>query len=273
MNSRNVSERSVAHSYTFFVIIILCFCFLSCSHNKKGHSLIGSKQNDSVISNHQVPPKNTAAIRVRDSLRWAYELQCNKFFEQLEPFSRLEVVDDSLLSICNDILDTLIKNNCDDYTVFENGQSVSYYSLTGLYGKICQKSNSSMGVASFVSYLKKNRSSAEEQLSFSFESIFVERPVIVLQEITKDKNSREYLLDKLAWGFVNNRIYGAKDPYENEPYKAMTIHFDPPERVLTISNYREIFYAINPAIPALYNDNKEIIDEFLKKVEYLLEDQ
>lgn len=155
----------------------------------------------------------------------------------------------------------LWKNGCDDYVKTINGVNYAITGLTYEFGKICINANSSLAVKSYIDYLIQNSCSAEEQLDFSFENIFVKRPENVLQEVSKqDSVTKDKLLRRLAWGFVNNRLYGTNDPFFDNPNKAMTVYSNPPKIVLDSLNYKKIYFSLNPIIKNIYPKYKNDID-------------
>lgn len=192
---------------------------------------------------------------------------CNKWFGALYPYSKLEFVGDSALSICDAMVDTLCYYGCSDHLSGESRNDSVDYTLTLLYGIICLKSNSAKGVASFMNYLIRNENSAEEQLSFSFENIFVHRPRTVLEQIhRKHTGKREYLLGHLAWGFLNNRYYGITASNNGNSSAATADSVNEPRPVLGSSNYKEIFFSLNPEIRSLYGTYPGLINDLLSEI-------
>jgi len=137
------------------------------------------------------------------------------------------------------LIKELEKANCSDYTGKKNGEEYAIATRTGLFGDICLKSNSQNAVEEYIKYMKRHHGSAEEQISFSFERIFVKQPEYVLSVAGYDKK----LLDQLEWGFLNN-------------------HY----RTLTRKNYKARFYQINPKVKAIYPKYKKQIDYLLKEI-------
>jgi hypothetical protein len=115
--------------------------------------------------------------------------------------------------------------------------------------------------------LTQNKGSAEEQLDFSFENIYVKKPESVLVEIGKQDSSYiQRLLSDLAWGFVNNRAYGITDPFADDQFKAMTVYYNPPKVILDSTNYRFIYFSLNPDIKKLYPKYRKYIEFELSEV-------
>jgi hypothetical protein len=126
------------------------------------------------------------------------------------------------------------------------------------------KSNPDYSVPAFIDYLIDNKNSAEEQLSFSFEHIFVKYPNVVLTKISRlEKETKDQMILNLAWGFVNNRYYGASDTNEDNPMKAMTVYNNPPKVLLDTLNYRKIYFSLNPEIQNIYPRFKNEIESVL----------
>jgi hypothetical protein len=168
---------------------------------------------------------------------------------------------------CKKIVDSLWKHQCYDYVKTINEENYAITTLTLEFGKICVKANSDIAVKAYIEYLNKNKVSAEEQLSFSFENLFVKRPESVLINISKqDSVTKERLLSSLAWGFVNNRMYGAIDPNQDDPFKAMTVYDKPPKRILNSTNYKNIYFSLNPNLKMLYPKYRAYIDYELSDI-------
>jgi hypothetical protein len=168
---------------------------------------------------------------------------------------------------CKKVVDSLWKHHCYDYVKTVNEESYGITTLTLEFGKICIKANSDIAVNAYIDYLNKNKGSAEEQLSFSFENIFVKRPESVLLNISKqDSITRDRLLSSLAWGFVNNRMYGAIDPAQDDPFKAMTVYNNPPKPILNSRNYKSIYFSLNPNFKTLYPKYRAYIDYELSNI-------
>lgn len=189
---------------------------------------------------------------------------CNpKDFRKLILISKSKTISDSVFKEALIIVKRLEKNRCSDYEIKKNGENYIETSLTYLLGEICLIKNDSSAIKEYINYMNRNAGSAEEQICFSFEHLFVRQPKIVLSLIGSDT----LLLDDIVWGFVNNRYYGASDPYEKEPNKAFFINSDSPKPVLNTSNYKEIFYKVNPKVKELYKSYKKQIDYLLKAIE------
>lgn len=156
-------------------------------------------------------------------------------FKKLAYISKEKSITDTQLDVAVQLLKKLEHDKCSDY-VRKNGSIIT--GRTYLFATICLINNSPKSVKEYVEYLKRQHGSAEEQLSFSFEQIFVQRPEDVLSLIRNDRD----LLNQLAWGFINNHASG-----------------------LTIKNYKKVFFRINPKI-------REIYPKYKKGIDYLIDD-
>ena len=85
-------------------------------------------------------------------------------------------------------------------------------------------------------------------------------PETTLQQIGTDQD----LLDRLIWGFINNRYYGAVNPYIDKNYKYVVNDTIQPKPVLNKNNCEKIFFETNPILQDLYPKYKEQIDYILK---------
>jgi hypothetical protein len=138
----------------------------------------------------------------------------------------------------------------------ENNTSNASHSLTRTFSDICIKAGGQLGVDYYFKYLTFTNGSAEEERYFALERIFVKFPETVFNRIGKDQG----LLDNLTWGFLNNRYYGAKNPFENDEYTAMVVHDNGPKPILNKDNCKAIFFETNPTLKEKYTDYKYQID-------------
>ncbi len=166
--------------------------------------------------------------------------KCDTKFRQLIAFNKKPIItnNDFLASLA--IVKSLEINNCSDYVVKKNGEEIVETDRTSLFGEICLKNNSRNAVKEYVNYMVRHGGSAEEEISCSFERIFVNQPEDVLSVI----GFHDGYLDQLAWGFLNNH------------YKLN----------LNSKNYREIFYRVNPKVKSLNPKYKKHIDYLLKSI-------
>jgi len=144
--------------------------------------------------------------------------------------------------------------------IANNTRYVSH-SLTRTFSGICIKAGGNAGVDYFFNYLTLTNGSAEEERSYALERLFVEYPEIVLNRIAKNNE----LLNDLTWGFLNNRYYGVKNPFENNDYIATTLNENKPTPILKKDNCKSIFFETNPSLKAKYNDYKYQIDYIINK--------
>jgi|HubBroStandDraft_5_1064220.scaffolds.fasta_scaffold381541_1 hypothetical protein len=113
------------------------------------------------------------------------------------------------------------------------GDDESPETVTSIFGKICLKSNNPIAVDEYIKFMKRQKGSADEQISFCFEPLFAKWPDYVLRRIANDKD----LLNQLEWGFVSNHFHD-----------------------LTPKTCRSIFFSLNPGIKDLYLKYKKQID-------------
>jgi len=178
-------------------------------------------------------------------------------FRKLDVLSRKQIVTDSEFTIVLRLVKNLDRNRCSDYIRKRKGQEYVVGGLTALFGEICLKNNNLNAVKEYVKYVKRHHGSAEEQLSFSFEELFVRQPEYVLSTIGYD----EYLLNSLEWGFVNNHYYTSDDQ------KKVTKNTDAKVKPqLNTTNYKGVFYKMNPGIREIYPKYKKSIDYLLEQI-------
>lgn len=151
---------------------------------------------------------------------------------------------------------------CNNVIYFDSIKERKFYIPTDLakpFADICFIAGT-QGVEAYINYVIENLGSANEEISLFFERIFMKYPETTLQQIGTDQD----LLDKLIWGFINNRYYGAVNPYENNDYRAITKYEDEPQPILNKNNCEKIFFETNPILQDLYPKYKEQIDYILK---------
>jgi hypothetical protein len=143
-----------------------------------------------------------------------------------------------------------------DYPEEINGVAYDTHSLSRTYSDICIYSGSQAGVYYYLKYMRLTNGSAEEERAIDFERIFVLYPEIVLKQI----GNNEELLDDIVFGFISNRRFGPKNPYENSDYTAETYIENGPKPILTTANCKTIFFETNPSLRTKYNEFKYQID-------------
>ena len=192
-------------------------------------------------------------------------LDCKKSFDRLIEIEQQDQISDSELNESLEIVTELYKKGYTDY-IDSVSNNTSYVSknLTHTFCIITRKRCDTKGVNYYLNYLQVTTGSAEEERSFGLERLFKDCPETVL-----DKLDQSYFGD-LAWGFVNNRLYGPDDPFEDDGFKAMTFYDSAPERKLTLDNYNDIFNETYPTLTS--NENySEDIKLILQKIAEILE--
>jgi hypothetical protein len=197
-------------------------------------------------------------IFLRALLTFGQENCDPKDFEILKVASRKNFLTEIEFLNLLKIVRNLENKKCFDYIEKKNGEEYVETGLTYLFGQLCINANSDKSFQEYVDYLNRHIGSAEEQRSFSFEYIFKKNPQRVFKLIKYNLG----LLDHLVWGFLNNRLHGERDPYENDPNKAYTKYDSEPPRVLTVKTYKDIFYK---TYPSLKNETM-----YIKEIDYLL---
>jgi hypothetical protein len=160
--------------------------------------------------------------------------ECLELYRQLEQYSSREKVDDITLGACSTMVEKLERQGC----ILGLGY------ITELYGTVCLKADSDLGVHKYIEYLIAQENSAEEALSFMFERIFIKKPETVFGTISQyGQDRRNMLLKEIGWGFLNNNVNA------NE------------------NNYKKLFFSKNPKLPGLYKTYKDYIDYIFEKIE------
>ena len=194
-------------------------------------------------------------------------LECRKKFDRLIEIEQQDHVSDSELDESLQIAKDLYEKRYTDYidSISNNTIHVSK-NLTHTFANITRKRCESKGVSYYIDYLIFTSGSAEEERSFGLERLFKECPETVLQT-----TKQSYILD-IAWGFVNNRLYGPIDPFEDDGYKAMTVYENSPRTELNSDNYKEIFHQTYPTLTSNEAYSEEI-KLLLKKIAEILEEE
>ncbi len=182
---------------------------------------------------------------------------CRKEFDKLLIIKEKLVINQTDLEISWQITQKLYNLKYTDYIdSVANGMEYISHSLTKTFSDICIKSDEKFGVDYYFNYLLFTSGSSEEERSFALERLFVKYPEIVLNRIGKDYD----FLDEIAWGFINNRYYGAINPFEGYDYTAMTVYENGIEPVLNKDNCKSIFFETNPIMKTKYNEYESQID-------------
>jgi len=161
-------------------------------------------------------------------------------FKQLIHYRDLPTITDAEFVKCCEITNTLLKDQCHYYFLKREYQNL--IPLTLVFGEICLKVNSVSSVKAYIDSYLKNKGSAEEQIDYSLEDIFIKRPRNTMNEISKkDSVSKESLLFGLAYGFegVDKKIK------------------------LDSVNYREVYFLAIPEARSIYPNYKKEIDRIL----------
>ncbi|GAA3969022.1 hypothetical protein [Mucilaginibacter dorajii] len=159
-------------------------------------------------------------------------------FKKLISFSKKHSLSDKQFTSALLIVKKLELGNCSYYEVKTKGINYQLASLTELLGNICIKTNTPTAVNEYVLYMKRHSTSAEEQMAFSFEQIFVKQPAYVLAAVGQNTA----LLDQLEWGVVNNQPN------------------------IKLNNYKTAFYSAYPALKQLYPKYKKQVDYLLNAI-------
>lgn len=166
--------------------------------------------------------------------------------QELYHYSRLPATSDSVLVRSRHLLNR-IGRRCRKYEIMitKDREKVKLGSLIRLYEKICRKAVSGQGVKFFMRYRLENLDSPDEEFAYAMERLFAAKPEQVLAYIHGQPDSiRTLLLDDIVWGFLNNRIYGAQNPYDLEESPSGRLEKPPPE-ILNKNTYRGIFFDLN----------------------------
>jgi hypothetical protein len=131
--------------------------------------------------------------------------------------------------------------------------------LAYLFADLVIKSKSSDSLKKYLDYYTIS-TSADEEIAFSFERIFKEKPILIFHEIRNYDNEWETkFLEAISWGFINNRLYGPINPYEKQRFHENNTIQTYAQRVLTKENYKDIFFKTYPALI----QNKDVYGEYI----------
>jgi hypothetical protein len=193
------------------------------------------------------------------------EKKCSRYGELLYRYARLDTVAEGMLIESRKIVDRLPpKCAAVEVVTNVNGKQVHAGSVTYLYGRICQKCPSPKAVDFFLAYRLANWQSADEEFSLSLERVFVSKPGVMLSRIRQQPDSvRHQLLNDIIWGFLTNRTYGPRDPYEDRTKQLDDERDRVPKEVLNKNNYETIFYNLN-------RNMKELSQKYAREIGYVL---
>jgi len=187
-------------------------------------------------------------------------------FKQLLDFSEYKTISDTDFNNCCIITEYLLRNKCTKFIKEIKGTSYCIATLTSTFGKICINANSLNSVKEYFKYYKLKNGTYDEELEFTLERVFVKRPADFMNEFAKnDSVTRKRMIIGLAWGFVNNRR-NAFHYLGDNPTKAMIVKNIPKKTVLDTSNYKSLYFSLNPQIIELYPMHKNDLDEVLKTI-------
>ncbi len=159
-------------------------------------------------------------------------------FKKLISLSKKHTLSDKQFTDALVIVKQLEFAGCPDYEVEIEGINYQLACLTELLGTLCIKTNTPTAVNEYVLYLKRHSASAEEQMAYSFEQIFIKQPAYVLAAVGQNMA----LLDQLEWGVVNN------------------------QPAIKLNNYKTAFYSTYPAVKLLYPKYKKQVDYLLNAI-------
>ena len=182
---------------------------------------------------------------------------CKILFEELFQYTKKDAISKSDFKKCTNTVKQLKACNYSAHKIEKDGKPFIDHFLTTTYGDICLKTSPDLGIPSYINYLIDHKNSASELLSFSFEPLFKLHPEMVLDEIQKqDKSTRNYLLDRFYWGFLNN------NPVEKE--EIINGKREIKKYPMDATNYEETFYKAYPVLAEKYKRYKTSIDYILE---------
>lgn len=192
--------------------------------------------------------------------------KCEKLGERLYEYSCKLTITEQVLEASREIIERMPEKCPDDVIVEKDGEERSVGSVVRLFGRICQKSGLPKAAQYLLEYRLDHWESADEEFSLAVERVFVSKPDVTLEFIRKQRDSvRIQLLNDIVWGFLSNRVYGPKDPYENQPRRHFRDITDIPKEILNRHNYRQIFYK-------LHEDMARISRRYEEEVSYILDE-
>ena len=202
------------------------------------------------------------------------EKKCARYGELLYRYARLDTVAEGMLIESRRIMDKIpTKCGKTEVLVKVKGRPTSVGSITYLYGRICQKCPSPKAVDHYLAYRLANWQSADEEFSLSLERVFVSKPEIVLARIRQQPDSvRHQLLNDIIWGFLTNRTYGPRDPYEDRSKRPGDRQRERmPKEVLNKNNYETIFFNLNKKMKTLSRTYSTEIGYVLREAQKYLQ--
>lgn len=191
---------------------------------------------------------------------------CRSRSQELYRISLLPSVSDSLLQHSSYLIDKM-GGRCTRGGVWalRGDTFVGVGSLARVFGVICRKADSEAGTRAFLSFRVEHWDSSDEDFAFELERLFVSRPACVLGWLQHARDHiRKQLLHDIAWGFINNRLYGLDDPCEDGARLPPDAHTPRPREVLNQHTYRTMFFRLHP-------DLEELARIYARDIDYLLE--
>lgn len=192
---------------------------------------------------------------------------CMVLFQILIETSEKDKLTFDDLEECINIVKEL--SNC-DYDISNDSvykRTINFsQNITKPFADVCIKVGGDLAVKAYIDYVCLHLGSAEEEISFSLERLFMKYPEKVLIQI----GDYDALLDRLIWGFLNNRYYGPKDPFINNKNQYIFNDTIQPKPILNCENYEDIFFKTNPMLKLIWDDYKDQINYILSGVKKYL---
>ena len=168
--------------------------------------------------------------------------ECKGYYSILGKYEKRKSISINDVENCFQIIKKIIKSKC----------SIDDYPVTPAIEHIIKKAKDENAVNYYFKYLSLQEGSAEEQLSFSFDSILSVYPKKVLEIISSFPDSIQIgFSNSLAWGFANNYYEETKC---NKLIK------------------KECYFSKHPGMDKFYPKYKKIIDHIMIFVNDALSD-
>ena len=168
--------------------------------------------------------------------------KCKGYYSTLGKYEERKSISINDVENCFKIINNIIKSRC----------SIDDYPVTSAIEHIIKKAKDENAVNYYFKYLSLQEGSAEEQLSFSFDSIISIYPKKVLEIISSLPDSFQIgFSNSLAWGFANN--------YYEETKSKKLIN-------------KEYYFSKHPGMDKFYSKYQKIIDHIIIFVNDALSD-
>ena len=176
--------------------------------------------------------------------------KCARSADQLYRYARNPNVTDLILEASYKlVMDFPPKCVNGDVVIDIDGKATNVGTVTRLFARVCQKSQSASAAGFFVKYRIANWESADEEFSLALERVFVSKPGAMLALVrTQPDSVRAQLLNDIVWGFLTNRTYGPVDPFEESGVKKLAPGEKLPQEVLNRKNYKVIFLNLQATV-------------------------